>query len=144
MYRICFGVILSLVHLLCSRPGQAQETKALRMIVTRDKQEAQQMHQQLQQGASFSALAGAKSIGAERRAWGYSGLVRLTEVQPELRPVLQKLRPGEISEVLELGKRFVIVKVISRRSPGISRPPSALSRRAIFPGHSGLESRPGA
>ena len=118
MYRICLVVFLGLVHLLCSTPGQAQETTALRMIVARDKQEAQQMHQQLQQGASFSALAGAKSIGAERRAWGYSGLVRLTEVQPELRPVLQKLRPGEISAVLELGKRFIIVKVIS---PEIAR-----------------------
>jgi tetratricopeptide (TPR) repeat protein len=118
MYRICLVVFLGLVHLLCSTPGQAQETTALRMIVARDKQEAQQMHQQLQQGASFSALAGAKSIGAERRAWGYSGLVRLTEVQSELRPVLQKLRPGEISAVLELGKRFIIVKVIS---PEIAR-----------------------
>jgi tetratricopeptide (TPR) repeat protein len=39
--------------------------------------------------------------------------VRLNDVQPELRPVLQKLRFGEISDVLEMGKRFVIVKVIS-------------------------------
>ena len=113
MYRICFGVIFSLIHLLCSEWVHAQQTKALRMIVVQDKQEAQQIHQQLQQGASFSGLAGAKSIGAERRVWGYIGLVRTNEVQAELRPVVQKLRPGEISDVLAVGKRFVIVKAIA-------------------------------
>jgi tetratricopeptide (TPR) repeat protein len=113
MYRICFVVLLGLTHLLGSELGHAQETKALRLITVRDKQEAQQMHQQLQQGASFSALAGAKSIGPERRVWGYSGIVRVSEVQAELRPILQKLRPGEVSDVLAVGKRFMIVKVIS-------------------------------
>jgi tetratricopeptide (TPR) repeat protein len=113
MYRIFFVIVLSLTHTLCSEWGYAQDRKALRMIVVQDKQEAQQIHQQLQQGASFSGLAGAKSIGAERRVWGYIGLVRTNEVQEELRPVVQKLRPGEISNVLAVGKRFVIVKAIS-------------------------------
>jgi tetratricopeptide (TPR) repeat protein len=113
MDRIFWVIVLSLVYLLCSEHGYAQETKALRMIVVQNKQEAQQIHQQLQQGASFSGLAGSKSIGAERRAWGYIGLVRTNEVQAELRPVVQKLRPGEISDVLAVGKRFVIVKAIS-------------------------------
>jgi tetratricopeptide (TPR) repeat protein len=113
MHRICLIAFLGLTHLLGSGLVHAQETKALRMITVRDKQEAQQIHQQLQQGASFSGLAGAKSIGPERRVWGYSGIVRISEVQAELRPVLQKLRPGEISEVLAVGKRFMIVKVIS-------------------------------
>ena len=113
MYRICFGIIFSLVYMLCSEWVHAQQTKALRMIVVQDKQAAQQIHQQLQQGASFSGLAGTKSIGAERRVWGYIGLVRTDEVQAELRSAVQKLRPGEISEVLAVGKRFVIVKAIS-------------------------------
>jgi tetratricopeptide (TPR) repeat protein len=113
MYRICLVIVLSLTHTLCSEWGHAQERKALRMIVVQDKQEAQQIHQQLQQGASFSGLAGAKSIGVERRVWGYIGLVRANELQAELRPVVQKLRPGEISNVLAVGKRFVIVKAIS-------------------------------
>jgi tetratricopeptide (TPR) repeat protein len=113
MYRIFLVLFLSLAPLLWSGLSAAQEAKALRLITLRDKQEAQQIHQQLQQGASFSGLAGMKSLGPERRTWGYSGVVRLHEVQAELRPVIQKLRPGEISEVLEIGKRFMIVKVIS-------------------------------
>ena len=91
----------------------AEEVKALRMITVRNRQVAQQIHQQLNQGASFSALAAQKSIGPERLAWGYSGTVRLADVQPELRAILQTLKPGQISKVIELGQQFVIVKVIS-------------------------------
>jgi tetratricopeptide (TPR) repeat protein len=106
-------MVLLFSHLLSPGLGNAQESKALRMIVVRDKQEAQQIYQQLQQGASFSAMAASKSIGPERNVWGYSGVVRLQDVQPELRPVLQTLQPGQISNVLEMNRRFVIVKVIS-------------------------------
>ena len=83
------------------------------MIIVRDQPEARDIRQQLRQGASFSALAGAKSIGPQRRSWGYSGTFRLTDVQPALRSILQTLRPGQISDILELGGNFVIVKVIS-------------------------------
>ena len=113
MHRFAFLMLLLLSPLLLAGPGAAQEAKALRMIIVGDKQEAQQIHQQLRQGASFSAMAASKSIGPERNAWGYSGVVRLPEVQPALRPALQTLQPGQISEVLEVSKRFVIVKVIS-------------------------------
>jgi tetratricopeptide (TPR) repeat protein len=113
MHWVVSVVGLLLFSLLNPDRGDAQESKALRMIIVRDKQEAQQIHQQLRQGASFSVIAASKSIGPERNAWGYSGVVRLQDVQPELRPVLQALQPGQISAVLELNRRFVIVKVIS-------------------------------
>lgn len=91
----------------------AEEVKALRMITVRDRQEAQQIRQQLSKGASFSALSAQKSVGPERQAWGYSGTVRLADVQPELGAILKTLQPGQISQVIELGQQFVIVKVIS-------------------------------
>jgi tetratricopeptide (TPR) repeat protein len=91
----------------------AQESKALRIIVVRERQEAQQILQQLRQGASFSALAAAHSIGPEKNVWGYSGVIRVKDVQPELRTVFQTLQPGQISDVLEVRRRFMIVKVLS-------------------------------
>lgn len=91
----------------------AEDVKALRVITVRDRQEAQQIRRQLSQGASFSALAAQKSLGPERQAWGYSGTVRLADVQPELRAILKTLQPGQISEVIKLGQQFVIVKVLS-------------------------------
>lgn len=106
-------VMVIVCHLLSVSLGHAQERKALRTIVVQDKQEAQAILQQLRQGASFSALAGMKSLGPERTTWGYSGIVRLDEVQPELRPVLQQLKNGQISDVVAFGQGFMLVKVIS-------------------------------
>lgn len=92
-----------------------QDERALRRIVVADRQTAEEMLRQLRQGASFSALARAKSIGPEYNLWGYSGIVRLHEVQPALRAVLLQLQEGQISEVLAMGGQFVIIKVISPR-----------------------------
>lgn len=109
------ALLLVVIFSLLGTPthGLTQEGKAVRMIVVRDKQEAQQILQQLRQGASFSAIAASKSIGPERMRWGYSGILRPQDAQPPLRAVLSTLSLGKISEVLEINRRFVIVKVIS-------------------------------
>ena len=128
MYRYYLTLFIWLV---CSISGagliDAEEMIALRMITVDDRQEAQQIHRQLKKGASFSALAAQKSLGPERQVWGYSGTVRLADVQPELRTALNGLRTGQISEVIELGQQFVIVKVIS---PQIERHSEAATRAA--------------
>src|SRR5688500_6202048 len=84
----------------------------LRMIIVRSLEEAKALHQQALQGASFSALAREKSIGPQRRQWGFSGIVRLDEVQDTLRPVLQKLKLGQVSQPVQLGEYYTIVKLI--------------------------------
>lgn len=114
--------VLGLVYcIVCSMAvvelATAQDERAIRRIVVADRQTAEELLQQLRQGASFSALAGTRSIGVEYTQWGYSGVVRLPEVQPALRAVLLKLKEGQISDVLELGGQFVIIKVISPRIP---------------------------
>ncbi len=91
----------------------AQDERALRFIIVDDRQTAQDILQQLQRGASFSAMAHAKSVGPEASQWGYGGILRLNEVQPTMRAALLKLQEGQVSDVLELGNQFVIVKVIS-------------------------------
>ncbi|MBM3224825.1 MAG: tetratricopeptide repeat protein [Candidatus Tectomicrobia bacterium] len=115
--RTCIFGWLS-VLLLCLGTVElvmAQEERALRRIVVDDRQTAQDILQQLRQGASFSALARARSLGAEASQWGYSGTVRLSEMQPAMRAVVQKLKEGQTSDVLELGRQFVILKAISPR-----------------------------
>ena len=107
--------LVCLVVLCLGAPGFAatQDERVFRRIVVADRQTAQEILQQVRQGASFSALASAKSMGSESIQWGYSGIVRLNEVQPALRTVLLKLKEGQVSDVLELGGQFVIVKMIS-------------------------------
>ena len=109
-----YGVVgLVVLSLYTTGAVAAQDERALRLITVADRQTAQNILQQLQQGASFSALAHAQSIGPESSLWGYGGIVRLHEVQPALRAALLKLPEGQVSDVLQLGKQFVIVKVIS-------------------------------
>jgi tetratricopeptide (TPR) repeat protein len=90
----------------------AEKEVGLRMIIVRSLEEAKALHQQVRQGASFSALAREKSIGPQRRQWGFSGIVRLDEVQDTLRPVLQKLKLGQVSQPVQLGEYYTIVKLI--------------------------------
>ena len=111
-----YGMVGFVVLSLCATGlAAAPDERALRLIAMADRQTAQDVLQQLQQGASFSALARARSIGPEASQWGYGGLVRPHEVQPGLRSALLTLKEGQISAVLELGDQFVIVKVISPR-----------------------------
>jgi tetratricopeptide (TPR) repeat protein len=127
MHRLLIIVMLLSGVVLSTGLESAEEIRALRMIIVQDEQEAQQIHLQLRKGASFSALAGTKSIGPERQTWGYSGIVRLTDVQPDLQAVLRKLKLGQISKVLKLGHNFAIVKVIS---PKIEQHYAAADRAA--------------
>jgi tetratricopeptide (TPR) repeat protein len=110
------GLVGLVVVCVCTTArGAAPDVRTLRRIVVAERQTAQEILQQLQQGASFSALARAKSIGSENNQWGYSGTVRVHEVQPALRTALLTLKEGQISDVLEVGGQFVIVKVLSPR-----------------------------
>ena len=116
-YCICGGVVVQV--------EAASEGKALRMIIVDDRQTADDLVQKLRSGASFSALAYSWSRGPEHRGWGYSGIVRLEDVQEELRPKLARLKEGQVSEVLQVGRRFLIVKAIS---PKIEQHLQAASR----------------
>jgi tetratricopeptide (TPR) repeat protein len=95
----------------------AQDERAIRRIVVEDRQTAEEILEQLRQGASFSALAGTRSVGEEHNRWGYSGMVRPQEVQPVLRDALLQLKEGQISDILEMDRQFVIIKMISPKIP---------------------------
>jgi len=109
----CGVAALVVLSLGATALAAAPDAKAIRLIMVADRQTAQDLLQQLQRGASFSALAHTKSMGPEAGQWGYGGMVRLNEVHPALRDALLKLSEGQVSDVLELGNQFVIVKVIS-------------------------------
>ncbi len=97
-------------------PATAKEV-ALRMIVVRQVDEAKAIRKQLRKGASFCALAKSKSIAPSRKKWGLSGVVSLDDVQSQLRTILRKMKPGQISDVTTLGRNYTILKVISPQVP---------------------------
>jgi tetratricopeptide (TPR) repeat protein len=107
--------LVCLVILGTGVPGLAarQDERVFRRIVVADHQTAEEILQQVRQGASFSALARAKSTGAEYSQWGYSGVVNLNQVQSALRTVLLNLKEGQVSDVLEFDGQFVLIKMLS-------------------------------
>ena len=117
VYRVLGLVYLIVCGMAVAELATAQDERAIRRIVVADRQTAQEVLQQLRQGASFSALAGTRSVGVEYSQWGYSGIIHLREVHPALRTALLKLKEGQISEVLEMGGQFVIIKLISPKIP---------------------------
>ena len=108
-YRVLGLVYLIVCGMAAVELATAQDERAIRRIVVADRQTAGEILQQLRQGASFSALAGTRSVGVEYSQWGSSGILRLREVQPAMRAALLKLKEGQISDDLELGRQFVII-----------------------------------
>jgi tetratricopeptide (TPR) repeat protein len=117
LYRVLVLMSLIVCGMAAVELATAQDERAIRRIVVEDRQTAEEILKQLQQGASFSALAGTRSVGEEHNQWGYSGVVRLNEVQPVLRAALLQLQEGQISDILEMDRQFVIIKMISPKIP---------------------------
>jgi hypothetical protein len=85
VYRVLGLVYLIICGMAAVELATAQDERAIRRIVVADRQTAEELLRQLRQGASFSALAGMRSVGVEYKQWGYSGIIHLREVQPALR-----------------------------------------------------------
>ncbi len=109
--------LLCMIALLSTVSSATAKEIALRMIVVRQVDEAQAIRQQLRKGSSFCNLAKTKSIAPSRNQWGLSGVVDLKDVQSQLRGVLQKMKPGQISDVTTLGQNYAIIKVLSPQVP---------------------------
>ena len=81
-------------------------------IIVRDAALAQDLRQRLVDGADFAALAREHSVGAEGIHGGDVGRVQPADLRPEIATALATLAPGELSEVLDLGGVFLLVKRI--------------------------------
>ncbi len=116
MYPVVIALFCLLTLVSTTTTAAAKEI-ALRMIVVSQVDEAKAIRKQLRKGASFCGLAKSKSIAPSRKKWGLSGVIDLEDVQTELRSILQKMKPGQISDVTSLGKNYAILKVISPQVP---------------------------
>jgi tetratricopeptide (TPR) repeat protein len=116
MYPVVVTLLCLLTLLSTVISATAQEI-ALRMIVVHQADEAKAIHKQLRAGASFCNLAKTKSIVPSNKQWGLSGTVDLKDVQSQLRGILQKVKPGQISDVTVLGRNYAIIKVLSPQVP---------------------------
>ncbi len=86
-------------------PGQEAEIEAL----------MQRLVQQLAQGASFRSLARNFSQGATAAAGGDLGWARLEQFDPELRPIVADLPPGQAYGPVRTALGYYILFMVERR-----------------------------
>ena len=75
-----------------------------------------QLHDRLQKGEAFEALAREYSEGPDTQDGGLMGWVHPGELLPELDAVLFQLQPGELSAPIQSRLGFHLVKIVERRS----------------------------
>jgi hypothetical protein len=83
--------------------------RALQIIV-KDRATIESILKQLEAGVDFKQLAKEKSIGPAAKRGGDLGYFNKGDFQPEFESVILKLKPGEISEIIQSEFGFHIFK----------------------------------
>ena len=90
------------------------------------RQRAQQIAQQLQQGASFVAYARQYSEASTAAVGGDLGFVRLSQLPPELAEVAQTMESGQLVGPVELRGGFSLLYLIDKRQVLVADPRDTL------------------
>ena len=78
------------------------------------RQKAENILNQIKQGEDFAKMAQQHSQGPGAERGGRLGPVKAADLLPSMRQALGELKPGQISEVLQIPQGFVIMQLIER------------------------------
>ncbi len=87
-----------------------------RIITAPTRPEAEALRGQVAGGADFAALARAKSTSPEKEAGGELGFLPKGQLPPEFDAALERLKPGELSPVVESPYGFHVFRLEERRA----------------------------
>ncbi len=82
----------------------------LRLIEVGTREEAEQLRQQLSQGADFDGIARQRSLHPSANLGGFLGPVDPEELPPPRKEAARGLRFGQLSEVFPAGERFGLLR----------------------------------
>ncbi|MBN2418884.1 MAG: peptidylprolyl isomerase [Deltaproteobacteria bacterium] len=68
----------------------------------------------LQKGEAFADLAGKFSNGPGAKEGGDLGEIALADVDPKILEVINTLKEGEVSQLINMGNRFQIIKLVKK------------------------------
>ncbi len=88
-------------------------------LISRLRQEAQEIRNRIRRGESFEAIAARSSAGAAAAQGGDLGFIGRGIMHPEVEEVAFKLAMDETSDVIESAVGFHIIKLVDRRGAGI-------------------------
>lgn len=114
---ICFvAVLLSCVGLrsLLAQEAASRTVVNLQVIVVDTESKAQEALERLKKGETFSAVAVQMSIDPNASSGGYVGESDVASLRPELRAVVESLKPGEVSGMVRVPTGFVILKLLGK------------------------------
>jgi tetratricopeptide (TPR) repeat protein len=110
----------------------------LGIIVVPSSSQAQEVLEELRQGADFAQLAKARSLDPTSANGGYVGRVDASTLCPELSDALKGVGPGQVSGVVQVPAGFAVLKVLSesevpQNSLGSGASPLAISACILPP-----------
>src|SRR5215471_19647078 len=109
------GLAAAILFLTALVPVLSQTTAptiAFRIIVVDSRDAAERILARLRSGENFVALAAEVSADPSASNGGLVGPLPLSDLRPQIRSVLDALRPGELSGVIPLPTGFGIVKLV--------------------------------
>ncbi len=83
------------------------------VLVTGSASQADAAKRALQAGANFAVLAKEQSTDPSSEDGGYLGPLREAHLAPELRQILLRLRPGQVTPVVRIGEGFAVYTVFA-------------------------------
>lgn len=113
----------NLAHILLRVPEQAKPEQLARLQAR-----AEEIISQLRRGADFAQLAASYSDAPDGLAGGAMGWRPLERLPTLFAEAVQKLKPGEISEVLRSPAGYHILKLLDRRGGAIKAQPIEQTR----------------
>lgn len=84
----------------------------LQQILVGDMESAERVLQRLDEGANFSDLARGYSIGPAKESGGDLGLLKKSDLLPELARAVEGLKPGEVSEPVQTSAGVHILRLV--------------------------------
>jgi tetratricopeptide (TPR) repeat protein len=122
------GLLCALLYGQSDPPTASGRSKevALRVIVVRTPEQANQALEKLKAGYDFSTMAKEKSIDPTADSGGFMGRMNPADLRPELRDALEGVAPGQLSPIARIPSGYAILKVIPEREAAkTENPPRA-------------------
>src|SRR5579872_141039 len=95
-----------------SSPDDVATAAPVELIVVDSPEQAHNLINRLSNGEDFSALARQYSVDPTANSGGYLGVIQADSLRLELREALQRIKPGELSEVVHIPAGYAILKIL--------------------------------
>jgi hypothetical protein len=110
---IVLVLLLAWPQILNASPSEPSDELDLAIIQVSSQREAEQILEQLRAGGDFPALARERSSDPSAKDGGHMGVLRLSDLRPELRDALKGLKAGQLTDVVKLPSGYAILKILS-------------------------------